>query len=316
MYLNRVVEAIGVVTMSRDVAREHGLTHQETTCRINLGDMLINSDLPGAIDEIEAALALSRRMGDADGQAFCLHNLALAHLFTGRWADAEDAARQAHDAAPEGLLKAITRCPLVMLHAARGEADQAKRELAWLEALAVSDDDQDRLALSSVRAAVALAHNDPATALAATEGLPGISTGLRTEGFRFAWPLAVEAALAADRHDVARRLLAMVGDAPRGHVPPYLRAQFARCSALLFAASHQHDGVEALLREAIAILTELDYPYWLARAQADLGAWLTTQHRGDEARPLLAAATDTFTRLGTRPDLDTILATAPALAQE
>ncbi|MEJ7708068.1 MAG: hypothetical protein WKF82_12855 [Nocardioidaceae bacterium] len=71
------------------------------------------------------------------------------------------------------------------------------------------------------------------------------------EGFRLGWPLALEASLAAGRLDDAQHLLALVADAPKGHVPPYLRAQLARYTALVHAAQDQHDTVEADLRQAI-----------------------------------------------------------------
>jgi hypothetical protein len=253
---------------------------------------------------MEAALRLTRRIGDGDGQALCLCNLATTHLYAGRWDDAESHIWQAVDAAPEGPQKAFVRWPLVWLHSARGERDNAQQQQTELEALADSDDMQSRAAVGVGRAAVALAFGDPHRALVAAEQAAFSGVRLRSEGFRWGWPLAMEGALAADRSDDAVRLLGSVGDAPRGHVPPYLRAQLARYTALLNTARDQHDTVEADLREAITILTDLDYAYWLARAQADLAGWLTTQHRSDEAEPLLAAATATFIRLGARPDLD------------
>jgi len=138
------------------------------------------------------------------------------------------------------------------------------------------------------------------------------SFGMRAEGFRFGWPLALEASLAAGRLDDAEHLLVMVADAPKGHVPPYLRAQLARYTALVHAAQNQHDTVEADLRDAIASLTELGYPYWLACTQADLARWLITQGRPGEAEPLLAAAIDTFTHLRAQPDLDKTLSLVTA----
>jgi hypothetical protein len=116
--------------------------------------------------------------------------------------------------------------------------------------------------------------------------------------------MALEAALAANRLDDATRLLALIGDAPKGHVPPYLRAQHTRYRALLAAANDDHDTVEADLRSAINVLTDLGYPYWRARTQADLATWLTTQNRPDEAQPLLTQAVDTFAALKAQPDLE------------
>ncbi|MBA3281744.1 MAG: tetratricopeptide repeat protein, partial [Acidimicrobiia bacterium] len=306
--LNRIVEAIGVMAIAVDLAREQGLAYEEATYRMNLGDLHANSDLPDAAAEFEVALGLTRRIGDADGEALSLHNLGITHLFAGRWDDAESHARQAIDAAPDGPLKAYVRWPLVWLYSARGEREGAQHQQTELEALADSDDVQDLAGLGIGRAAAALASGSPDRVLAAAEQATRLSTGVRGEGFRFSWPLAVEAALAAHRLDDAARLLALVGDAPKGHVPPYLRAELARYTALLHAAHGDHDTVQADLRRALSILTDLDYPYWLARTQADLASWLSDRNRPDEAQPLLTEAADTFTRLGARPDLDKTLA--------
>jgi hypothetical protein len=79
--------------------------------------------------------------------------------------------------------------------------------------------------------------------------------------------------------------------------------QLARYHALHNAAEGRHETVEADLRSAIEILAKLDYPYWLARTQADLARELITQDRAVDAEPLLAAAIEIFTRLGAKPDL-------------
>jgi len=47
----------------------------------------------------------------------------------------------------------------------------------------------------------------------------------------------------------------------------------------------------------------LGYPYWLARAQMDLAAWLIDSGRAAEAGPLLDAAIEVFGSLGAAPAL-------------
>lgn len=301
---NRVVEAVGLMSIAVNITHDQRLAASELNSRINLGDIRFNSDLPGAVEEFETALVLARRLGDVDGAALCLLNLAIMHLYSGRWDDAEASGHEGVTAAPSRHREAYTRWPLVVLYSARGRSEEAAHQLAALEALADSDDVQDLAALYVGRAAVALAVQELPMAAAAAAEAVRVSGGMRTEGFRSAWPLALEAALAADLLDEASRLLAIVGDAPKGHVPPYLRAQHARYRALIAAANNLHDTVQTDLRSAIDILTDLDYPYWRARAEADLATWLTTHNRPDEAQPLLTSAVDTFTRLKAQPDLD------------
>ncbi len=82
------------------------------------------------------------------------------------------------------------------------------------------------------------------------------------------------------------------------HLPPYLRAQLARFRALREALAGRDETVEADLRSAVSVLTALGYPYWVARAQQDLGRWLTDRHRDEDAAPLLQASADVFAGLG------------------
>ena len=78
---------------------------------------------------------------------------------------------------------------------------------------------------------------------------------------------------------------------------------------LLAAARGEHDVVEAHLTDAVARFRALGYPYWLARAQTDLAAWLHDQNRASEASPLCEEAVATLERLGAAP----VLAQARAL---
>ena len=105
--------------------------------------------------------------------------------------------------------------------------------------------------------------------------------------------------------DEAKTLLAMVAEAPAGHLPPYLAAQQSRYAALLTIESGQPaTEVEAELRSAMETLRDLGYRYWLARAQVDLARWLGTQNRREEAARLLADAHQTFSELDASADLD------------
>jgi hypothetical protein len=123
--------------------------------------------------------------------------------------------------------------------------------------------------------------------------------GLVSGSFRLALPLALEAVIRNSDLKEARRLLAMLADAPADQVPPYVAAQRARYSALLaLAAGVSATETEADLRFAMDTFAALGYRYRHARAQADLAHWLLTQHRQEEAEHLLDAARATFSKLG------------------
>ena len=166
----------------------------------------------------------------------------------------------------------------------------------WVE----GDNLQDRQIARAASATVFLAGGRPAEAVdMAWESLHTQALGLSRETFRVAWPTAVEACLALGQIDEADRLLDMVGSSPPGHVPPYLRAQLARFRALRSAGTGA-EAVEADFRSAVAGMTSLRYPYWLARSQLDLATWLTDQARDEEADQLSTTARAVLAGLNVR----------------
>ncbi|MGI8675614.1 MAG: tetratricopeptide repeat protein [Nocardioidaceae bacterium] len=310
---HRSVEAEALLLAVVKVAHEQDDTEFEARARGTLGWLRVQSDLPEATEELEASLALSRRLAYTGFQAECIHDLAVSHFSAGRWGEAEGYAREAAELVlsrwPYG------RVPLVLVLAGRGQFEEAEQHFHSLAEAADGDDPDHRAAVGIAQGVMALAQGRLDAALAAAgsavrEGV--LRQGLLSHRSRLAWPIAMDAALAADMLDEAESLLALVGDAPRGHVPPYLRAQLARYRALVAAARGQHEDVEAGLRRAIDGFRELGYPYWLARVQADLAQWLSGQGREGEAEPLLTEAMDTFTRLGAQPDLDRLRSTVPS----
>ncbi|KQW53229.1 hypothetical protein ASC77_02745 [Nocardioides sp. Root1257] len=76
---------------------------------------------------------------------------------------------------------------------------------------------------------------------------------------------------------------------------PYHRLELARARAL--AAG---EDAEPWHRRAVEDPAAGQWPFELANAQLEYGAWLRRRHRQTEARLQLQSALDTFTRLGTR----------------
>lgn len=307
---NRIIEAEAMLLAAVKVAHEHSRTFLEARARANLGVLRHNSDLPEAAEEMESALVMMRRIGSRAMQALCVQSLSGRYALEGRWDLAEAATREMLSVAPNDHARAALTSALIPLLCARGQYDEVSARLPDLQPLLSSDDSQDRAIGEGVQATVALAQGLPQKALtiAAEAARRAIAEqGIRSDGFRLAWPLAMQAALKIDQLQEAGRLLGLVADAPVGHVPPYLSAQLARYRALVNFALGHDDDVEVDLRLAIADLDDLGYPYWFSRAQVDLAGWLTRNGRGIEADPLLAQARETFTRLGAQPDLDRTL---------
>jgi hypothetical protein len=308
----RVVEAAALYGGMADVARLNDLPLEESLAHGNLADIRSQSDLPGAEAEHKAALELAERLGSVVNQAVAFNNLALHHFYAGDWDRTESYARRAIGELAEEW-QVFGRYPLALLLAARGRGSDATRELNQLSAWADGVDVQDRTAYRIADGSTALAEGRTedallAARLAADEAAE--ASGFMSESFRLAWPLALEAALRSDKLTEAAGLLAKVSEASPGHVPPYLRAQLARYTALLDVAKGETSEVEENLRSAVETLGKLGYRYWLARAEADLARWLTSQGRGQEAGTLLSEAISTLTELGAQPDLDRLGATA------
>lgn len=303
----RPVEALATFEWAAQLAEQHGLSFQAGTAHGNAGDMATNGDLPGAVEHLEATLALARRCGDPTAEGFAIYNLVVADLFRGRWAEADQAlAALGSRFSSQPIVRLFVHLGWGQLHARRGELDLARADLAALAEMADSEDVQDRAMRAMVDAMVAAASGEPAAALrlARLSLEPTIGYfGLRHECVRQVWPEACEAALAMGDLTAAQELVDLVAARPIGHVPPYLRAQLAHYRGRLAAAKGEHDGVEADLATAVRILTDLCYPYALAGVQADLGEWLIGRDRGPEALVPLRAAEEAFVVLGALPAL-------------
>ena len=302
---HRVVEAAALFSAVAELARGHDDLEMEALARSSLGQLRALADLPDASTELQASQNLSNRLGHRLFEAENASELGVLHHFMGDWDEAERCSARAIEVAQRAHLP-DGRLPLLLLLATRGQLDDAQQQVSALEALADSGDLDSTLDLS--RAILARAGDRPREAADAAGRVA--RDVFRTDGqysgrFRLAWPLAVESALAAGDVDEARALLALVEEAPTGHVPPYIRAQLARLRALL-ASTGDGEGTETGLQSSIRMFRGLGYAYWLARAQADHAFWLLDRGRAEDAEPLLTEAADVFSRVGAAPDLSRI----------
>ena len=287
-------------------AHHHGLTDELARAQSNAGNMSLQWDVPDARRYIEASVAVNRRRGDRYGETVNTGNLMSAHLLAGRWDETERLGAEflgEHESRPNSEYLYLR---LGFLQSLRGEHNAARASLSQIEAWEHTDSVELRADLDAARIAFGVAEGRYDEAL--EHGLrmlgPAIdSLGVAHESVRDGWPEALAAALALNRIEDARRLMALLADRPTGHIPPYLGAQLARGRGLLHAAEGDHDDVERDLQMAIGTFEKLGYPYWLAVAQTDLAAWLIGESRASEAAPLLDEAADTLESLGATPAL-------------
>jgi class 3 adenylate cyclase/tetratricopeptide (TPR) repeat protein len=312
----RAQEARSLYELAISVARLYGITEREMIAEGNLAEICMTYDLPGAEEHAKAALALARRRGLREQEAWAAGRLMYILTMAGRLEEAERFGTELlQSGGNERPGVDELNYPLACLEALRGNVETACEHLAVCRAWAESDDVQDKTVYAAAAAAVSLAGSDSSHALeAARRAIDGAMSGgfpVAHEAVRIAFPIAVEAAIDLRELEEADRLAALLATRPRGEVPPFLRAQVARAKALVAAARGEDETVEENLVAAEATLRQLGYPYWTARTQLDRAEWLKGQDRTDESGRLVAEAAATFDSLGTTP----MLARARSLLQ-
>ncbi len=75
------------------------------------------------------------------------------------------------------------------------------------------------------------------------------------------------------------------------------------------------ERVEPGFAAAISGFRALSMPFHAATTQLELGEWLAAQGRGEDARPLLAEASEVFERLRARPSLERVERVEQQIAQ-
>jgi hypothetical protein len=286
------------------IAEEHGLTDELQIALTNLGDVMMNRDLPGAREHSEASLFSARRLGNRALESLAACNVMLVDLFAGRWEEVERLGRELLEEGGEDRPDSeFIHERIATLAVLRGDLPAAKRGLERLRAWEDSGDIESGGSFATLSASIAVAEGRPEEALARATDLVRSSIGRGEENARLGWPVVFDAALSARRLEEAAGLTGLLDELPPGQVPPYLRAQLNRGLGLLAAARGDHDVVEPHLSDAIELLRSLGYPYWLARAQTDLAAWLVDQGRAPEAVPLRDEAVAALEPLGAAPAL-------------
>jgi class 3 adenylate cyclase/tetratricopeptide (TPR) repeat protein len=305
-FTGRAEEARALYEGAIALGERTGRSYDSLIARLNLGDLLLKRDLPGARERSEEALAEARRVGNQAVESVAAGNVMSTHAFAGRWDEllrlgdevmGDGARPDAHYVLPEPII----------CHALRGETARARELLAPFSERAADDDTVEvRQLHAAVVGTVLLIEGRIDEALDSL--LEGASSALETEGvtsmgFRQAWPHAIEAALALGRTEAIEETVATVEALPSGLVPPFVRAQLARGRGRLAAGRGEHDAVEAYLRGAIEELERLGYPYWRARVEVELAEWLLSRDRSGAAAALLDSAIADLERLGAAPAL-------------
>lgn len=278
-----------------DVARANDRPVELAIALINLATIQLPYDLPAALGTLQESIEIARRSGSTTYRDFALGNYALALWTAGRFDELTalfDDARETVDLPTMRLSMLNTECWLAV---ATGSP------LPAIPDEVSSDAEADQSMLGSVRLTHAVAHGDPAsaTAIAAQTIDPLLAAAGLEDDFMHVWPALVLGALHSGDVALADRLLAPVRDASTGVVSPAVQAQYLRLRALVSAQRGDDPvQVEGGLLEAIDALTDYGAIGHAACAQEELGRWLVSQGRGNEAVAHLEGAHDAYAQMG------------------
>jgi class 3 adenylate cyclase/tetratricopeptide (TPR) repeat protein len=315
----RYEEALGLLERAYAIALEHELGPALRRALINLSYQLAARDnLADAKRTDLEGLELARKRGDRDTEGMFLIHLLGDNLMLGEW---DEVLRVAAELDERGISGASRQTPrlaaLPTLRAARGELDEARRELTAGEAAADDGEVQQRVLYALCEATVLRAEGRSGEALAAAD------RGLAQRGklnarhpfFKHILVGAVEAALDLDDLDRVTELLGEWERMRPTDRTPFLEGHYARFVSRLAVRRGQEEGVEPGFDRAQAIFRELGMPFYLGIALVERGEWLVAHDRAADAGPLLAEAREIFERLEARPWLERVTQAAASSTQ-
>ncbi len=294
-YMVRGPHRLGRILLesAASIAREAHDSRLLARALTNLNADWTQDDAERAADLGREAFGVATGLGDHSWISSAMANALLAMLVSGEWDEAMALLREREIDGPNEPFGELVECHIAC---ARGQGWQPRRAL---EDPLHHEDMVVRSVVGLIHSKAALERGDPAAALAVSSThLAYAASGLFddfTTIYRLATDIAWEAGDRAALEEIRAVALADVGNKH----PTGLRAQEARLRGLL-AIEHGEAAavVESHFSEAVAVARQWRSPVAVARAQADLGVWLTHQGRAEEAADVLDEARATFERLG------------------
>jgi hypothetical protein len=222
--------------------------------------------------------------------------LAFACLATGDWDEAEATVAEAigPDAGDSIVFLRHIDC---MISALRGNVAGARETQRQLATRPTRDDPQEQAIASLAVAVVDSVQGRHVEALGRARHAVEVAklVGVRTESFRWAWPLAARSAHELQDRRATEELLALVRDRPPGELAPMVRAERDLVIARLVDDS---DDRLAAVTAAVEGLRRLGSPYHLALGLLDQARAATGLRPPDEVALMTQEAVDIARRLG------------------
>jgi class 3 adenylate cyclase/tetratricopeptide (TPR) repeat protein len=278
------------------IARESRILDQLARSLANLLAEIYPNDLQRARSLADEAVTANHQVGDYFAAEVGLINAASTWWLAGEWDRLESELTEWLDSRPTTSSTGVLRQPLGQLRLARGQS------VVEGDQLPDSEDAWEQHGADLYRALVRSA-TDPveAAASAAASARTTYGSGEMLEDFEIGWAPAVELQLQAGALEEAEALLGLATPMLGGRSRPLTRGEVARLRGTL--AVRRGGDAEDDLRTAERELEAYGAPYLLALTRLELGRWLATQGRRDEAVPLLEAAREVFVRLGAIPSI-------------
>ena len=209
----------------------------------NLSDSCFQYDRYGeALDVLDRAHTLVRRMGDRTGERYLLAEKSYALTMAGRWDEALAAAARIGDVRFSAVVSVLSGPCELLVH--RGELEEARIILESYAAIGDSTDVPDKSCHAAARAMLAYADGRPNEALEAGDEAISVRRvfGLGFQAVKQGFVWTAEAALALGDRDRVDELLRAVEEQPPGLRPPFLEAHAHRFRARM---SGNPEGLKA-----------------------------------------------------------------------
>jgi hypothetical protein len=295
---------LGLLRVSLELARKLDDPATQMRPLNNLGSFLATRDVVAARDYLTEGIAVASRLGDAEWISY-LHSTAVhIHWNAGDWDAVLQTVDQLDALVESTASKGLARLYINSVHRARGVPEE---QFQLSDALTGEHGD---LAIEMVRGAFEAAGarrtgklDDAAAASSAALEHARAVSGI-DDDFTLFWVTALDDQLAAAKLDEAERILAVIAEAPRGHVATLLRALVPFMRARLNTARGVDENVEADFRQAAEALRSFGAPFYLARTLVDHAEWLDGRGRVAEAMPIAAEARDLLAGLKATPWLE------------
>jgi len=293
-YAGRLHEPMAILRGVLPLAEAHGLVQSHLRALNNLAAGLFNEDLRAGLEVARAGAEIAQRRGDRGWMLQFVAGVCVFATFVGEW---DEAARVLADIEGADLPPSLAVQfgeGAAMLHALRGEIDQADTTLATVAPLRATMDDP-RSAGWGLFDDCFVATVVGRLADACESGMAGVAVGFEAALYNAEW--ATRAALWLGDPARARVALELYEARPeRGRVVAVTRQTLR---AGLQALLGQREASSALYRDALRHWRELDVPFMLGLCLLDFSTLVGP--REPEARAAADEARAIFTRLGSPP---------------